>query len=113
MVAERGKIVVEDDGTLWVMQGEIDSTLRTHYEDDLRTLARRAEQRITIDLTRVTFIDSGGLRLLYRATESPAERPVLRGAARHVIERLELAGAASMFAVEPEEPAPRSPAGAD
>jgi anti-sigma B factor antagonist len=113
VVAERGKIVIEDDGTLWVMQGEIDGTLRDRHEGELRTLARRAERRITIDLTRVTFIDSGGLRLLYRATESPAERPVLRGAARHVLERLELAGAVSMFTVEPEGPAPGSASGAD
>jgi anti-sigma B factor antagonist len=112
-VAERGRIVVEDDGTLWVMQGEIDGTLRDRHEGELRTLARSAERRITIDLTRVTFIDSGGLRLLYRATESPAERPVLRGAAPHVLERIDLAGAASMFTVEPGGPAHASSPGAD
>ncbi|AEG44441.1 STAS domain-containing protein [Isoptericola variabilis] len=98
---QRGDVHVEQGGALWVMEGEIDNAVRERREAQLRDAA--AGRRITVDLTRVTFMDSGGLRLLYHAAEHSPEPPVLRGVPHHVAERLDVAGATTMFVVVPRE----------
>ncbi|WP_251152300.1 STAS domain-containing protein [Cellulosimicrobium sp. Marseille-Q4280] len=98
-MAESG-VRVQDDGTLWVMYGEIDAAVQARHEDDLQRRAQAATAQIRIDLTDVTFMDSGGLRLLYHAATAGETPPALLGTPRRVRDLLELSGVDSLFQVE-------------
>jgi anti-sigma B factor antagonist len=100
-VSKRGNVRIEDDGTLWVMTGEIDAAVQARVDSELEKAAAAATRRIVVDLTDVTFMDSGGLRLLYQAASVADEPPVLRGVPRHVQDLLELTGVAPMFELVP------------
>ncbi|PRZ09574.1 anti-sigma B factor antagonist [Isoptericola sp. CG 20/1183] len=95
-----GDVRVEDDGYLWVMRGEVDAAVQSRLEDDLKQVARSAERPIVIDLSKVTFMDSGGLRLLYHAVEGSPEPPLLRGVPGRTLDLLELSGVISLFRIE-------------
>ena len=61
---------IERDGTMTIMvSGEIDLRTVETLEAMLRTLVARDSGRIVVDLSRVTFMDSAGLRVLVRARE--------------------------------------------
>jgi len=97
-----GDVRVDDDGYLWVMRGEVDAAVQSRHEDYLRQVARAADRQIVIDLSDVTFMDSGGLRLLYHAVEGSPEPPVLRGVPESTRDLLELSGVVSLFRFEEE-----------
>lgn len=107
-----GDVRAEDDGSFWVMEGEIDAAVQSRREDVLVQLAQQATERITIDLTRVTFMDSGGLRLLYHAAEGSPEPPILRGVPDRIQDLLDLSGVAALFVFEPV-PEPSAAGGRD
>lgn len=96
-----GDVRTADEGSLWIMEGEVDAAVQARYEDLLVKLARQATRRITIDLTTVTFMDSGGLRLLYHAAEGSPEPPLLRGVPDRIQDLLDLSGVAALFVFEP------------
>src|SRR5690606_6662128 len=87
-----GDVLTAEDGTRWTMQGEIDAAVQARREDELVRLAQSAEGRIHIDLGDVTFMDSGGLRLLYHAATAGSGVPVLERVPRRVRDLLELSG---------------------
>ncbi|MCB7135339.1 STAS domain-containing protein [Cellulosimicrobium marinum] len=88
---------IQDEGSLWVMYGEIDAAVQSRHEDDLLRHARAVPGRIRIDLSAVTFMDSGGLRLLYHAATAGDDRPALVGTPRRVRDLLELSGVDGLF----------------
>jgi anti-sigma B factor antagonist len=96
-----GDVRAEDGGTFWVMEGEVDAAVQGRREEELLRLAQQATQQIVIDLSAVTFMDSGGLRLLYHAAEGSPEPPLLRGVPDRIQDLLELSGVAALFAYEP------------
>ena len=100
-MGHHGDVRVEDDGALWVMEGEVDASVQARHEDRLVRLADGATRRITIDLSAVTFMDSGGLRLLYYAADGSPEPPVLRGTPQRIRDLLDLSGVVELFAIEP------------
>ncbi len=104
-----GDVRVEDDGYLWVMQGEVDAAVQSRHEDHLLQLSRLAERRIVIDLSDVTFMDSGGLRLLYHAADGSPQPPLLRGAPERIRDLLDLSGVMSLFTLEEPQEAGASP----
>jgi anti-sigma B factor antagonist len=83
------------------MEGEVDAAVQARHEDTLVRLAQQATERISIDLTAVTFMDSGGLRLLYHAAEGSPEPPVLRCVPDRIQDLLDLSGVATLFVFEP------------
>lgn len=91
---------VQDDGALWVMSGEIDAAVQARHEDELVRYATSATRPIRIDLTDVTFMDSGGLRLLYHAATAGNPGPRLVGTPQRVRDLLELSGVADLFELE-------------
>lgn len=95
-----GDVRVEDDGYLWVMRGEIDAAVQSRHEDHLKQVARAADRQIVIDLSDVTFMDSGGLRLLYHAVEGSPRPPLLRGVPERTHDLLELSGIVALFTIE-------------
>ena len=70
------------------------------HEDELVRYARSARSPIRIDLTDVTFMDSGGLRLLYHAATTSNPGPRLVGTPQRVRDLLELSGVVDLFDLE-------------
>lgn len=101
-MSRHGDVRIEDGGALWIMEGEVDAAVQTRVED---LLARAAEHagRIVVDLSQVTFMDSGGLRLLYRAAALADEPPVLRGTPENIRDLLELSGVQALFVIDDGE----------
>ncbi len=108
-IVTHGDIRVEDDGYLWVMRGEVDAAVQARHGDRLVGLARAADRRIVIDLSDVTFMDSGGLRLLYHAADGSPQPPLLRGAPDRIRDLLEISGVVDLFTFEGPQEAEASP----
>ena len=92
-----GDVQTTDGGTHWTMRGEIDAAVQARREDELLRIAQSANERIHVDLGDVTFMDSGGLRLLYHAATAGSGAPVLERVPRRVRDLLELSGVAELF----------------
>nr|WP_194720108.1 STAS domain-containing protein [Cellulosimicrobium arenosum] len=82
------------------MHGEIDASVQARHEDELLRHARTVDRPIRIDLSAVTFMDSGGLRLLYHAASSGSGSPLLVGVPDRVRDLLELSGVVELFELE-------------
>ncbi|WP_083259606.1 STAS domain-containing protein [Cellulosimicrobium cellulans] len=93
-------VTVQDQGALWVMYGEIDAAVQARHEDELVRHAQSAAGRIRIDLSAVTFMDSGGLRLLYHAATAGTGKPALLGTPQRVRDLLDLSGVVTLFDLE-------------
>lgn len=91
---------VEDDGRRWVMWGEIDASVQARAEEHLLRSVVVSGGGIVVDLTDVTFMDSGGLRLLYHAAAGANEPPRLVGTPTRVRDLLELSGVAGLFVLD-------------
>jgi anti-anti-sigma factor len=93
-------VTIAADGTV-VAIGDIDMAGGPLLE---ASIARReAEGPLFIDLSKVAFIDSSGLRTLLAASRRAAERAetvVLRAPSREVSRLLEITGTASLFSIE-------------
>ena len=96
LISDSG-IRVEDDGAKWVMWGEVDTAVQVRSEAEIARCNAHSAIPITIDLTRVTFMDSGGLRLLYQAAIRSPEPPILLNPARGVRDLLEVSDAVGLF----------------
>jgi anti-sigma B factor antagonist len=96
-VTQHGDVRVVGDGSHWVMEGEIDAAVQDRLEKRLADLVGRADRPITIDLSTVTFMDSGGLRLLYNAALGSSGPPRLLGASERIRDLLELSGVSGLF----------------
>jgi anti-anti-sigma factor len=86
------------DGT-WSMWGEIDWAVLVRVEDEARRQLAGSPEKLVIDVERVTFLDSAGLRLMARAAAA-TETVRLAGVNEAVQEPLELAGLYSLFEVD-------------
>ncbi|MBM7818723.1 anti-sigma B factor antagonist [Cellulosimicrobium cellulans] len=92
-----GDVLTTSGGTRWTMRGEIDAAVQARREDELLRIAQSANERIHVDLGEVTFMDSGGLRLLYHAATAGSGAPVLERVPRRVRDLLELSGVVDLF----------------
>lgn len=104
--ASGGGVVLQDGGARWVMWGEVDAAVQARVEDDV-VASLRPDRRTTVDLGDVTFMDSGGLRLLYHAATQGPEAPVLERVPRRIRDLLEIGGVADLFEIRDATPDPR------
>lgn len=89
MEISSGGATIEDGGSTWVAWGEIDVAVAHDVGDTLKaSLDGRPK---TIDLRRVTFLDSSGLRLLLLGG-TDEEGPLLVGAPPAVRDVIALTG---------------------
>jgi anti-sigma B factor antagonist len=63
------RVFEEERSSVVHVVGELDIASSDRLESVLRTLAQRSHGRVVVDLSRVTFMDSAGLRVLVRARE--------------------------------------------
>lgn len=89
-----------------VLRGEIDLANAVAIEDELREAVSQQPSAVSIDLTDLTYIDSAGIRILYRlAARLHALRIVLKiivpfdSPTRRLIE---LSGFESVAALQPD-----------
>jgi anti-anti-sigma factor len=83
-----------EDGILVVLTGDIDLATASIAEDELRR-AEHSENLVVLDLGRVTFIDSTGLRMVIAADQRLRERHgslEITRVPRHVQQLFELVG---------------------
>jgi anti-anti-sigma factor len=69
-------ISVSDHGAavLVVIAGEVDLTNARQISTTLLSAARPDATTVVLDLSKVDYLDSAGIRLLYRSTNSLADR---------------------------------------
>ncbi|GAA4722740.1 hypothetical protein GCM10023216_10090 [Isoptericola chiayiensis] len=93
-----GGVRIDPDRAHWTMWGEVDAAVQARDSGRLAAHLRgRVDETLTVDLEQVTFIDSGGLRLLYHAAETTASPPVLVRTPTKVRDLLRLTGVDTMF----------------
>lgn len=83
--------VVPDDPYRIELSGELDLATARAVETELRLGERSAAQRIVLDLDRLTFLDSAGLRLLVIATrrsDANGDRLRIRPGSDPLVERV-------------------------
>jgi anti-sigma B factor antagonist len=82
--------------------GELDMTCAARLSDELERVEASDAQTIVLDLGRLTYVDSTGLRVFLLAAKRSAhgDRLRLRGATDHVHRLLELTGAVAMLELE-------------
>ncbi|PFG41543.1 anti-sigma B factor antagonist [Isoptericola jiangsuensis] len=96
-----GGVRIDPDRARWTMWGEVDAAVQTRVAPDLAThLRETADEALTVDLTEVTFLDSGGLRLLYDAASAKPTPPVLVGTPPKVLDLLRLSGVDTLFVLQ-------------
>lgn len=95
--ATHGGVRIDGTGPRWVMWGEIDAAVQDDSEDDLVRSLSQAKGPVTIDLQDVTFMDSGGLRLLCLSLLDGGEAPVLHNIPDRIKDLLEISGILSQF----------------
>ncbi len=85
--------VGDDDPPIVVADGQIDSHTSPFLDDALAAMAPGA--RVSIDLSRVTFVDSSGLRVIVRAHKRQREGGgslVLVAPSQTVVKLLDITG---------------------
>lgn len=96
-----GGVRIDPSRAHWAMWGEVDGAVQKRVQADLAEhLRRTGEEPLTVDLAEVTFIDSGGLRLLYTAAETKPTPPRLVDAPGKVLDLLRISGVDTMFVLD-------------
>ncbi|WP_435738409.1 STAS domain-containing protein [Cellulosimicrobium sp. PMB13] len=85
-----GDVAIEDGGSRWVMWGEIDFSVTHRVKRALASTIDGFPK--TIDLRRVTFMDSSGLHLILMKVTA-ASRPRLVDAPQPVLDLLDMSSA--------------------
>ncbi|PJI85719.1 STAS domain-containing protein [Luteimicrobium subarcticum] len=99
-------VLVQRGGRRWVMWGEIDFALTHRVKKDL--LATIDGLPKTIDLSRVTFMDSSGLHLLLMKV-TPTSKPRLVRAPAQVVALLTTSGVLDMVELVDHDDSPDDP----
>jgi len=81
------------------LAGELDMATAPHLEAVLDRMFVVPDE-IVVDVERLTFIDSSGLRLLLRASQMVDRRIKLRGCSQQIVKLLDISGLSSEFTVE-------------
>lgn len=106
-------VQAERETAVVALEGEIDLSTAPEAERRIGDAESREPGKLVVDLRRVTFMDSSGLRLLLtahrRAEQAGREFALVRGAAS-VDRLLEVTGIADRLEVLEEPPADASPA---
>jgi anti-anti-sigma factor len=95
--------IVEHGTTTLGLEGELDLASARRMEESLAAIEGEKPARLVVDLTRLAFIDSTGLRLLIQADARAREwggRLVLRPGDTSVQKVFELTGALDVLSFE-------------
>jgi stage II sporulation protein AA (anti-sigma F factor antagonist) len=107
--------LAERDGeTVVVMAGEVDLHAAAPLWDAFRRILD-GQERLLLDMTAVTFIDSSGVNVLLRAYDELGRREgavVLLSPSATALRVLKMAGVEGCFTVSPGPPAAGPPLGA-
>jgi anti-anti-sigma factor len=90
----QGGIDLSDDA--WSLWGEVDQAVVRRVEGPVRQYLDHVRGALRVDTSRVTFLDSSGLRLLWSAVPR-VDRVVLVGISPTTQDLLELTGTLGMF----------------
>ena len=79
MTATAFHVRLEHEGGSWTVRcgGELDGAAAWHLSDALELCLNAKPQSVTMDCNDVTFVDSGGLWALLRASRECMERDVV------------------------------------
>ena len=94
------RIVPGEYDTTLELAGELDMASANLLRTEIDAALESGTQRVVLDLSELTFIDSSGIRVLYRAWERSHEGPdtLTIRRARGLVERvLSLAGLATVI----------------
>lgn len=98
-------------GALNVLVGEerIDAAVAIQFKDRMREIALQPSERVVLDLSQVTFVDSSGLGAIVAVMKmlAPARRLELAGLTPNVAKVFRLTRMDSVFTIHP--PAPAAP----
>ena len=81
------------------MAGDLDLATAPHLEAVIDRMMVIPDH-IIVDLSKLTFIDSTGLRLLLRASTLVEGRIWLKGCSRHVLRLLDVSGISELFCLD-------------
>ncbi len=100
------------DGTQVVRVDEerIDAAVAIHFKDRMRELAAEADNRLILDLGRVTFVDSSGLGAIVAVMKflAPACRLELAALTPNVSKVFHMPRMDTVFAIHPAVPGERA-----
>jgi anti-anti-sigma factor len=103
-IGRLGITSVTEDGTVRIaLEGELDLAGARQLEESLAAAEKEAPARLIVDLGRLAFIDSTGLRLLLQADARARERGcemLLRPGEPAVQRALEVTGALTLLRFE-------------
>lgn len=102
-------MVVNASGSGWSVAGEIDAGTNKQLAAMLGELADIGDGPVEIDLGRVTFIDSSGLRVLLEHSNrlrSRGDALTIRNASRPVRRLLSITNLSELFGVDDDSPVP-------
>jgi anti-sigma B factor antagonist len=93
---------VEVDGELVHLSGDLDAQTAPLLDEAVDRAAEDGSGRVVLDLSRVEFVDSSGLRSMVRAAGPGGEREVvLRSPGRATRRILDITGLSDRFRIEP------------
>lgn len=101
----RATVVGGTDGDLIVeLDGDVDLDSAPLIDDVVHSALTEGAPRVVIDLSRVTFLDSRGVRVLliaHRAAERRGSVLVLRSPTKGALDVLMLTGCETVFSIQP------------
>jgi anti-sigma B factor antagonist len=95
-----------DTATVLAVAGRIDTATAPALEQAINLEIERQHRKILLDFSAVSYISSGGLRVLLataKKLKNPGDRFALCSLSPEVMKILKLAGFTSIFSISPSE----------
>ncbi len=95
-----------DGATILAVTGRIDTATAPALEQAINQEIERQHRKILLDFSSVSYISSGGLRVLLataKKLKNPGDRFALCCLSAEVLKILKLAGFTSIFSISPSE----------
>jgi len=96
----------KDNATILSLTGRIDTATAPELEQAINKVIDGGHRKVLLDFTGVTYISSGGLRVLLataKKLKNPGDRFAICGLSAEVLKILKLAGFTSIFSIYPSE----------
>ena len=96
----------EGNATILSLNGRIDTATAPELEQAINRRIEEGNRHIILDFSRVSYISSGGLRVLLataKKLKNPGDRFALCSLSPEVMKILKLAGFTSIFSIYPSE----------
>jgi anti-anti-sigma factor len=94
------ELVSLDGDAVLVVSGEVDASTSSKLDEGCLSLSAITD-RLVLDFSRVTFMDSSGLHVLIQQNRRPGTTVVIRDAPEQVLRLLQITELADQF-LEPE-----------